>query len=106
MKGYIALVLRQPGGGYRVAFPDLPGCRSSGRSVEDALARARGALKEHAARLYRRGLTLPPPRSAGDVMEEEAKHGAVAGACLQLRDISVQVALDRQMLAAIRDFQN
>jgi len=104
MKGYIALVFRQPGGAYRVAFPDLPGCRSSGRSVEDALARARGALKEHAARMYRRGQALPPPRAAADVVAEEAKHGAVAGACLQLRDISVQVALDRQMLATMRDF--
>jgi predicted RNase H-like HicB family nuclease len=99
MKGYIALVLRQPGGAYRVAFPDLPGCRCSGRSVEDALAKARAALKAHAARLYRRGLVLPPPRSAEDVIAEEAKHGAVAGACIQLRDISVQVVMDRQILA-------
>jgi predicted RNase H-like HicB family nuclease len=97
MKGYIALVLRQPGGGYRVDFPDLPGCRASGRSVDEALAKARAALKLYAARLYRRGLVLPAPRPADDVLAEEAKHGAVAGACIQLRDISVQVAVDRMV---------
>ncbi len=97
MKGYIALVLRQSGGGYRVDFPDLPGCRASGRSVDEALAKARAALKLYAARLYRRGLVLPAPRPADDVLAEEAKHGAVAGACIQLRDISVQVAVDRMM---------
>lgn len=95
MKGYIALVLRQPGGGYRVDFPDLPGCRASGRSVDEALSKARTALRLHAARLYRRGLVLPAPRDADDVFAEEARHGAVAGACIQLRDISVQVAVDR-----------
>ncbi|MEQ8699048.1 MAG: type II toxin-antitoxin system HicB family antitoxin [Bauldia litoralis] len=95
MKGYIALVLPQPGGGYRVDFPDLPGCRASGRSVDEALAKARAALKNHAARLYRRGLALPAPRPANDVFAEEARHGAVAGACIQLRDVSVKAAVDR-----------
>lgn len=95
LQGYIALVFRVSGGGYRAEFPDLPGCRCSGVSVEDALARARGALKAHAARLYRRGLAMPPPRSSAEVVDLSAAHGAVAGACLQLRDISVRVVMDR-----------
>ena len=78
MHGYIALVMTVPGGGYKAVFPDLPGCRASGRSVEDALAHARGALKTHAARMHRRGMTMPPPRPSADVVEESAKHNAVA----------------------------
>ena len=94
MHGYIVLVLTVPGGGYKAIFPDLPGCRAAGRSVEDALAHARAALKTHAARMHRRGLPLPPPRSSSDVVEESAKHGAVAGACLELRDVSVRARLE------------
>jgi predicted RNase H-like HicB family nuclease len=95
VNGYIALVFRQPGGLYKAEFPDLPGCRCSGASVEDALAKARGALKTYAARAYRRGLSLPDPRSSAEVIDESNKHGAIAGACIQLRDISVRVVMDR-----------
>lgn len=96
MRGYIALVIKVPGGTYRAFFPDLPGCRASGRSVEGALARAKTALKEHAAKMHRRGLPMPQPRPALDVVAEEAKHGAVAGACLELREISLRVAMRRR----------
>jgi predicted RNase H-like HicB family nuclease len=94
MHGYIVLVMTVPGGGYKAIFPDLPGCRAAGRSVEDALARARSALRTHAARLHRRGLTLPPPRPSQDVVEESTRHGAVGGACLELRPVSIQARLD------------
>jgi predicted RNase H-like HicB family nuclease len=95
MHGYIALVLRQPGGGYRAVFPDLEGCRAEGRSVDEALANARAEIKAHAVRLARKGGALPAPRPASDVAALSAKHGAVAGACIQVRDLSIQVRLDR-----------
>lgn len=94
MRGYIALVMTVPGGGYKAIFPDLPGCRASGRSVEDAMSRARVALKTHAAQMHRRGLPMPAPRPSADVVDESAKHGAVAGACLELRDVSLRARLD------------
>jgi predicted RNase H-like HicB family nuclease len=95
MDGYIALVLRQPGGGYRAVFPDVAGCRAEGRSVEEALANARSEIKAHAARLAREGATLPAPRPASDVAALSAKHGAVAGACIHIRPVSVRVRMDR-----------
>lgn len=96
MDGYIALVLREPGGGYRAVFPDIDGCRADGRSVDEALANARSELKAHAARLARDGRTLPGPRPSSDVAALSAKHAAVAGACIQVRDISIRVRVDRQ----------
>lgn len=101
MNGYIAVVQRMDGGLYKVIFPDLPGCRASGMSVEEALAKARGALKEHAAKLQRRGIALPSPRPAADVISEEAKHNGIAGACIQLRDISVRVRMSRAEMMAL-----
>ena len=95
MDGYIALVLRQPGGGYRAVFPDVEGCRAEGRSVDEALANARSEIKAHAARLARNGQTLPAPRPSSDVSALSAKHGAVAGACIHIRPLSVQVRMDR-----------
>lgn len=95
MDGYIALVLRQPGGGYRAVFPDVDGCRAEGRSVDEALANARSEIKAHAARTARNGGTMPPPRPASDVATLSAKHGAVAGACIHVRPVSIQVRMDR-----------
>jgi predicted RNase H-like HicB family nuclease len=95
MDGYIALVLRQPGGGYRAVVPDVDGCRAEGKSVDEALANARSEIKAHAVRLARNGGSLPAPRPASDVAALSAKHGAVAGACIHVRPLSVQVRLDR-----------
>ena len=96
MEGYIALVLRQPGGGYRAVFPDVDGVRAEGRSVDEALANARAEIKAHAARTARNGGSMPAPRPASDVATLSAKHGAVAGACIHVRPLSVQVRMDRQ----------
>lgn len=95
MYGYIALVLRQPGGGYRAVFPDVEGVRAEGRTVEDALANARAEIKAHAVRLARNGQSLPQPRPASDVAVLSARHNAVGGACIQVRDLSIQVRMDR-----------
>jgi predicted RNase H-like HicB family nuclease len=95
MDGYIALVLRQPGGGYRAVFPDIDGCRAEGKSVDEALANARSEIKAHVVRMARRGQTLPAPRPASDVATLSAKHGAVAGACIHVRPLSIQVRMDR-----------
>ena len=97
MDGYIALVLRQPGGGYRAVFPDVEGCRAEGKSVDEALANARSEIKAHAARLARNGQTLPSPRPASDVTALSAKHGAVAGAGMIAVAMSDHRAVDGQM---------
>ena len=43
---YPALVDHEPGL-YGVAFPDLPGCATSGLTVEQALLNAEAAMREH-----------------------------------------------------------
>jgi predicted RNase H-like HicB family nuclease len=95
MNGYIALVLREEGGVYRAIFPDLEGCHAVGTNVDDALANARGALKSYAAERARSGIVMPPPRPASDVAPLSSERGAVAGACIHLRDISVIMRMSR-----------
>jgi predicted RNase H-like HicB family nuclease len=96
MNGYIALVKRDADGVYRAFFPDLEGCRAEGRNVDEALAKARAALKSFAANRARHGESMPPPRPASEVATLSATHDAVGGACIHLRDISVRVRLQRQ----------
>jgi predicted RNase H-like HicB family nuclease len=76
-------------------FPDIEGCRAEGRSVDEALANARSEIKAHVVRLARKGASLPAPRPASDVATLSAKHGAVAGACIHVRPLSIQVRMDR-----------
>jgi predicted RNase H-like HicB family nuclease len=95
MNGYIAIVLRRGSGRYEALFPDLPECTATGSGVDDALAAARSALKAYAAKRRGAGEALPEPRPAADVAAEAARHGAVGGACIQLRDISVVVRMKR-----------
>ncbi len=86
MNGYIAVVMRRQDAGYRVEFPDLPGCRASAPSVEDAIARAERVLGIYAAGLHRQGRTLPQGRPALELLVESDRLGAVAGVCLRAPD--------------------
>jgi len=52
---------------YTVIVPDLPGCKSQGSSVDEALNNIRVTIAEHFATLSRMGQELPgDPR---DVLE-------------------------------------
>ncbi len=83
MYGYFALVTQRPKTGYCVEFPDLPGCRGSAASVEDALAMAQRTLGTYAAALYRQRLDLPAPRPVTALAKVADQHGALAAACLR-----------------------
>lgn len=59
--------------GYEIAvtFPDLPGCATSGKTEEDALAAGREALGLHLFGMERDGDEIPSPTAAKDVRTEE-----------------------------------
>ena len=69
MNGYIALI-HYPLDSleWLVSFPDLPDCTSSGRSLEEAVANARGALSEHLARRLILGDAAPQARTPGEML--------------------------------------
>jgi len=52
---------KDEGSDYGVTVPDLPGCFSAGRSVEEALRMAREAIELHLEGLSQEGLPVPMP---------------------------------------------
>lgn len=48
---------------YGVTVPDLPGCFSAGRTMEEALACAREAIELHLEGLMEEGMAVPRPSS-------------------------------------------
>jgi len=55
---------KDEGGGYSIAFPDLPGCRSDGATPEEAVENGRDALKSWLAVAREFDDRLPKPYSA------------------------------------------
>jgi predicted RNase H-like HicB family nuclease len=67
MRHYLAVLVPQPEGGWRTHFPDFPGCRALGSSVEDAIAASKAAASEQAAWLRQQGVSLPRPQAYEEV---------------------------------------
>jgi predicted RNase H-like HicB family nuclease len=67
MKHYLAVLVPTAAGGWRAHFPDFPGCRAEGRSVEDVIASASTAAAERAQWLRAQGVSLPRFQSYEDV---------------------------------------
>lgn len=53
--------------GITVTFPDLEGCITSGRNLDEATAYAQTAMGLHIYGLYREGFTIPKPRQLKDI---------------------------------------
>ncbi len=67
MKHYLAILVPRAEGGWRAHFPDFPGCRAEGHSVEDAILAASSAASAQAHQLRAQGVSLPQSRSYEDV---------------------------------------
>ena len=50
---------------YGVTVPDLPGCFSAGRTLDEAIAMAREAIELHLEGLIEEGMPVPAPRDIG-----------------------------------------
>ena len=64
--------------GYRVWFPDVPGCVARGRSVDEAMRKARAALDRHLARLDAAGGSAPEPPDFHQVIMSTDANGVIA----------------------------
>ena len=69
LRYYPALIVQDegegPDAGYGVVFPDLPGCTSSGDTVQEAGLNAAEALGGHIDVTIRAGEDIPPPSPPG-----------------------------------------
>ncbi len=55
------LLAEEEGGGYLIAFPDLPGCMADGETIEDAITQAQDALEAYIKSCIANGDPVPPP---------------------------------------------
>lgn len=65
---YMALVHKEENSGYRVSFPDFPGCISAGVTLEQAKTMAQEALISHINILREMHEQIPAPSTLEGVM--------------------------------------
>jgi predicted RNase H-like HicB family nuclease len=105
MVSYIAYVRKDPDSDYGVEFPDVPGCITAGRTLDEARAMAAEALAGHLAVLEDEGQPVPAP----SLMEALKDDPDQAGALLILVDLPadflkaerVNVMIPRHLLGRI-----
>jgi predicted RNase H-like HicB family nuclease len=67
MKHYLAVLVPTDDGRWRAHFPDFPGCRAEGLSVEEAIHAAKLAASGQARWLRAQGVSFPQSQSYEDV---------------------------------------
>lgn len=75
-KTYVAY-LEPASDGYGVSFPDLPGCVSHGRDLDDAAAQAKDALSLHLEGMAEDGEKIPDATSAHDLVGDMTRPGNI-----------------------------
>ena len=78
MPHYIGLIHKEPKSDYGVSFPDLPGCITAGRTLDEARAMAEEALAFHLEGLAEDGDPIPEPSSMDAIMAAAENRDAVA----------------------------
>jgi predicted RNase H-like HicB family nuclease len=78
MRPYIALVHKDPDSDYGVSFPDLPGCVTAGRTLDEAREMAAEALALHLEGLAQDAAAIPEPSTLEAIMADRENRDAVA----------------------------
>ena len=77
MASYIAYLRKDRDSDYGAEFPDLPGCFSAGRTMEEAKAMAAEALAGHVSVLEAEGLPVPAPSTMDQLADDPNRGDAV-----------------------------
>ncbi len=77
MASYIAYLRKETETDYGVEFPDLPGCVSAGKSLEEVKAMAAEALAGHVVVLEEMGETVPAPSTMDRLADDPHRGSAV-----------------------------
>jgi len=78
MRQFVALIFRNPNGGFVTKFPDLPGCVVSVAALEDAPHVAAAALEERLDAMEARGEPIPEPSGIGSLKGRPDNADAIA----------------------------
>lgn len=104
---YPIVIHKEKHSDYGVTVPDLPGCFSAGRTLDEALAMAKEAIELHLEGLIEEGLVVPPPRPI-ETHQHLAEYQGGIWACvdvdpthLRIRAQRINVTLPERVLAAV-----
>jgi predicted RNase H-like HicB family nuclease len=78
MSNYIAIIHKDSKSDFGVSFPDLPGCISASRTIDEAKELAQEALSLHIQGMLEDGEEVPAPSRLEDVMADPENSDAVA----------------------------
>ncbi len=104
MQHYIGLIHKDQGSDYGVSFPDLPGCITAGKDLDDARAMAEEALTLHIEGLLEDGEAVPAPSSLEAIMADpDNREGVVilVAARVAPKTVRVNVTLPEDVLQQI-----
>ena len=105
MASYIALLRKAPASDYGVEFPDLPGCITVGRTLDEARAMAAEALALHIEGMIEDRAPIPAPAALEAIMADPHNRDAVAilvdAPAPVIRSVRVNVTLPEDILKAI-----
>jgi predicted RNase H-like HicB family nuclease len=107
---YVAVIEKEPDSAFGVWFPDVEGCFSAGDTLDEAVANAASALRQHAEALESAGHPVPSARSIDEVLLDEdvavsVEGGAVLFAVPLLADagrtVRINISLDKALVDQI-----
>lgn len=97
-------VIERSQNGYSVFFPDLPGCTSAGRTLQEAAVNAEEALGGHLLVSAQHGDAVPEPSDL-DAIEPDAEIVEAARVLVRAerpgRVVRLNITLDEGLVAAI-----
>jgi predicted RNase H-like HicB family nuclease len=107
---YVAVIEKDADSAFGVWFPDVEGCFSAGDTVEEAVANAAIALRQHVEAIESAGRPGPQARSIDDlILDREVAASIEAGAILFAvplladagRTVRINISLDKALVDQI-----
>ena len=95
---------------YGVIVPDLPGCFSAGKTIDDAVAMAKEAIELHIEGLIEEGLVVPEPSDIQTHESDPDYRGAVWAIVsidpsdLRIRAKRINITMPERVLDAVDRF--
>ena len=110
MMNYPVVIHKDRGSDYGVTVPDLPGCFSAGRTMDEALAMAREAIELHLEGLIEEGQAVPRPGTIEDYKDDPQYKGGVwavvsiSPADLRAKAKRINISIPERVLDAVDRF--
>jgi predicted RNase H-like HicB family nuclease len=107
---YVAVIEKDADSAFGVWFPDVEGCFSAGDTVEEAVANAAIALRQHVEAVESAGRPVPRARSIDDVILDKEVAAAIETSAILFavplladagRTVRINISLDKALVDQI-----